>query len=131
MVGEFTELCEKNGVRHEHSRVYWPQGNGLMEHFIQTMKRGLAVMIAQHGGEWEEHLHCVLRGYRCSRQASTYMFPFFIMIGRHPRLAIENVLDMEEQVQPTTQPANTDMAAGMMQAITIFQADQQVLTNIE
>ena len=129
--GEFKLLCEQNGIKHDHSGVYWPQGNGLVERFIQTLKRGLATMIAQHGGEWDEHLQQVLQGYRCSKQASTQMSPFFVMTGRHPRMVIENVLDPEWQSQDHLESVEFDTGGVMEKAITIFQANQQVLVNIE
>ena len=129
--GEFKLLCEQNGIKHDHSSVYWPQGNGLAERLIQTLKRGLATMIAQHGGEWDEHLQQVLRGYRCSKQASTQMSPFFVMTGRHPCMVIENVLDPEWQSQDHLESVESDTGGVMEKAITIFQVDQQVLVNIE
>ena len=95
------------------------------------MKGGLATMIAQYEGEWNEHLHWVLRGYCCSRQASTHMSPFFVVTGRNPRMPIENVMDVKQQPAPTKYQAKAENVTCMERAFIIFQANQQILLNNE
>ena len=80
-------------------------------------------MVAEHGGEWDEHLHRVLKGYHCSKQAKTQMSPFFDLIKRHPHIVIENMLDPEWQTRSEVNIAKIKSYNIIERVIIIFQGD--------
>lgn len=89
---EFEEICARFGIKHERTAPNWPQYNGMVERFVQTVKHGVIVMSSQYGGDWDTYLAQVLRGYRKGTQSSTRFSSYFVMIGKQPRILANNLL---------------------------------------
>ena len=86
---EFTELLEQNHIDHNHSRPYHPQGNGLVERTIRTLKGALGKLVTkdvQKAQRWDGEIPSILRGYNWSTQNSTKLSPFYLEFGRHPKI---------------------------------------------
>ncbi len=41
---EFDVLCQDYRIMHQFTAPMWPKCNGMVEHLMQTVKRGLTVM---------------------------------------------------------------------------------------
>ena len=85
---EFHELLANSFIDHRMTSPSHPQANGLTERAVQTFKLALSKHIAQEGttGQWDQYLHYIALGYRCSPQASTKLSPFELMYGVSPVL---------------------------------------------
>jgi hypothetical protein len=62
---------------------------------VKTLKHGLIVFsaTAKHAQDWDEHLPCILFGYRCGVHVSIRFPPHMILIGHIPRLWVDNLLN--------------------------------------
>jgi len=90
----FDVMCKDYDIQHQHTAPQWPQCNGMAERLIKTIKHDITILAAtlESVDCWDEHLAKILFGYRCGIQASTKFSPFMILIGRTPRLRVDNYL---------------------------------------
>ncbi len=44
-VGEFIQLCQAHGIKHQHTFPTYPQCNGMMERLVKIMKHGPMFMV--------------------------------------------------------------------------------------
>jgi hypothetical protein len=82
-----------------------PQADGLAEHMVQTVKRGLRKYSLNkgHHGDWDLQLPWIAMGNRFSKHASLASFsPYYLLFGRHP------VLSKAIQADADTVLANMD-----------------------
>jgi hypothetical protein len=88
-LGEFQTLCEQAMIDHRTTSRDHPEANGLAEHMVQTVKRGLWKYNLKKGhyGDWDLQLPWIAMGYRFSKHASLASFsPYYLLFGRHPVL---------------------------------------------
>jgi hypothetical protein len=81
----------------------------MAERLIKTIKHGIMVLsaIPKNANCWDEQLAKVMFGYRCRIQSSTKFSPFMILIGRTPRLRVDNYLHSLTAVVDETANAET------------------------
>ena len=82
--GEFDDVCTRLFIAHNVTSAYHPQGNGLTERSVQTVKRLLtACLLGQEvGTDWETVLPAVQLAINSTPQASTKLSPYEIVFGR-------------------------------------------------
>ena len=76
---EFEAFLKANGVRCHTSAPYHPALNGLAEHAIQIVKRGLKKVTQ---GTLNTQLAKVLFAYRLTPQGITGIFPAELLLGQ-------------------------------------------------
>ena len=83
------ELCKIAGVQKLHTTLYHPQGNGQCERFNSTLCNMLGTLSEEEMSDWKSYLGCMTHAYNCIKHASTTYSPYYLMLGRHPRLPID------------------------------------------
>ena len=69
-------LCDKLKIRHNYTTPYYPQCNGLNEHFNGELIRMLKKITGHHGRNWDLELTCALWAYRTVVKTGTCFPPF-------------------------------------------------------
>jgi hypothetical protein len=87
--GEFAELLFSCFVDHRMTSANHPQADGLAERAVKTFKSalrkmGLGKIVGEGLPEWDTQLPWAAMGYRCSKQASTKLSPYFMLFGVDP-----------------------------------------------
>ena len=67
-------------------------GNGMVERFNQTLLNMLGKLENHKKEDWKSYVAPLVHSYNASKHLSTGYFPYFLMFGRHPRLAIDAYL---------------------------------------
>ena len=67
-------------------------GKGMVERFNQTLLNMLGTMSEKQKSDWKSHVPILTHAYYAAMHESTGFAPFFLMFGRHPRLAIDDFL---------------------------------------
>ena len=57
-------LFQMNGTEHRISTAYYPQTNGLVERYNQTLQRSLIKLCNDMQNDWDDLLYPVLFAYR-------------------------------------------------------------------
>jgi hypothetical protein len=105
LFGEFQTLYEQAMIDHHTTSRDHPEADGLVEHMVQTVKRGLRKYSLKkgHHGDWDLQLLWIAMGYRFNKHASLASFsPYYLLFGRHP------VLPQAIQANVDTVLANMD-----------------------
>ena len=69
-------------------------GNGQVERFNQTLLKMLGTLEEYQKSDWKAHVPSLVHAYNTTIHDSTGCSPYFIMFGRHPRLAIDAFLGL-------------------------------------
>ncbi len=130
---EFEIMCENYGIQHQRTTPQWPQCNGIAERMIKTIKHGITVLVATPGNVdcWDEHLAKIMFGYRCGIQASTRFSPFMILIGRTPRLRVDNYLHALTAETDASADVEVTTAQFLQKMELIASIHKNVLLNVE
>ena len=81
---------------------YHPMGNGMVERFNRTLLNMLGTLQDNQKADWKSHLSTLTHAYNAATHDSTGFSPFYLMFGRHPRLAVNAFLGIpqsKEQVK--------------------------------
>ncbi|KII71217.1 Pro-Pol polyprotein [Thelohanellus kitauei] len=81
----FPQLCQIMKIKKSHSTPYHPEGNGLAERIIRTLKMRMRMLIQDRKAEWDKILDLALMSIRTSTNESTKFSPFQMVYGRMPR----------------------------------------------
>lgn len=88
------ELCSLAGITKGRTTPYHPIGNGMVERFNQTLLKMLGTLGDSQMADWKAHVPCLVHAYNATHHESTNYSPYFLMFGRHPRLAIDAFLGL-------------------------------------
>lgn len=96
-------LCKVAGIKKTRTTPYHPMGNGQAERFNQTLLRMLGTLEPALKSDWKSYVLPLVHAYNATRHDTTGFSPFYLMFGRHPRLAIDAFLGLE----PSTESGRT------------------------
>ncbi len=88
------ELCKLAGVKKTRTTPYHPMGNGMVERFNQTLLNMLGTLDETQKSDWKSFVAPMTHAYNATRHDSTGFSPYYLMFGRHPRLAIDAYLNI-------------------------------------
>ena len=96
------ELCSLAGVEKTRTTPCHPTGNGMVERFNHTMLNMLGTLEEQQKDDWKSYVAPLTHAYNAAKHDSTGFSPFFLMFGRHPRLAVDAYLGLNSHRVATT-----------------------------
>lgn len=88
------ELCSLAGIEKSRTTPYHAMGNGMVERFNQTLLKMLGTLEDDQKADWKSHVSVLVHAYNATHHESTGYSPYFLMFGRHPRLAIDALLGL-------------------------------------
>ncbi|MCU7858926.1 MAG: DDE-type integrase/transposase/recombinase, partial [Candidatus Thiodiazotropha sp. (ex Lucinoma kastoroae)] len=95
------ELCSLAGVGKSRTTPYHPMGNGMTERFNQTLLKMLGTLEDRQKEDWKSFVAPLVHAYNATRHDSTGFSPYYLMFGRHPRLAVDAYLGLNSSQDPT------------------------------
>ncbi len=87
-------LCKITGMKKSRTTPYHPMGNGMVERFNQTLLNMLGTLANDQKSDWKAHVPTLTHAYNAAVHDSTGYSPYYLMFGRHPRLAIDAFLGL-------------------------------------
>lgn len=104
------ELCSIANVEKSRTTPYHPQCNGMAERFNQTLMNMIGTLEEHQKADWKAHIPSLVHAYNCTRHESTGLTPYYLMFGRHPRLAVDAFLGVDPgPVKPSARSYVTDL----------------------
>ena len=101
-------LCKVAGIKKTRTTPYHPMGNGQVERFNQTLLQMLGTLQPTQKSDWKSYVLPLVHAYNASRHDTTGFSHFYLMFGRHPRLALDAFLGLEPSAESgRTQAAYT------------------------
>ena len=90
----FVEKVMKNlykltGIKQTTTTPYHPMGNGLSERFNHTLLSMVGTLTSEKKKAWPKYLPDLVMAYNSSTHDSTGFLPYFLMLGRQPRLPVD------------------------------------------
>ena len=89
--------CEIAGVKKSRTTPYHPMVNGMVERYNKTLLNMLRTLSDNQKSDWKSHVFTMTHAYNAAEHESTGYAPFYLMFGRHPRLAIDAFLGLENE----------------------------------
>ena len=93
------------GCTKSRTSPYHPAGNGMCEHFNQTLMNMLGTLEPEQKANWKAHVGPMVHAYNATRHGSTGQAPlnanFALLFGCQPWLPIDLILDLPEGEGPT------------------------------
>ena len=80
----FAQLCQLCGIKPINSTFYHPEGNGLIERTIKSMKQILTMYVDVSHQNWDVHLQAAISAYNTSSHASIGCSPYEVIFARKP-----------------------------------------------
>ena len=96
------ELCQSARVEKSRTTPYHPKGNGQVIRFDKTLLKMLGTLEEYQKSDWKSHVPTLVHAYNATFHNSTGFSPYFIMFGRHPRLAIDAFLGITPDTLSST-----------------------------
>ena len=90
------KLCQIAGIRKSRTTPYHPMGNRMVERFNKTLLNMLGILNEHQKADWKSNLSTLTHAYNVTEHESTGFSPFYLMFGRHPRLAIDSYLGLQK-----------------------------------
>ena len=94
------ELCNLAGVEKCRTTPYHPMGKGMVERFNQTLLNMLGTLEDRQKVDWKSYVAPLVHSYNATRHDSTGYTPYFLMFGRHLRLAVDAYLGINTSEDP-------------------------------
>ncbi|MEW8316224.1 MAG: reverse transcriptase domain-containing protein [Candidatus Thiodiazotropha endolucinida] len=89
-------LCSLTGMKKTRTTPYHPMGNGMVERFNKTLLNMLGTLEESQKADWKSYVSTMTHAYNAAVHDSTGYSPFFLMFGRHPRLAVDAFLGIPQ-----------------------------------
>ena len=102
-------MCKMLGVKKTHTTIYHPQGNPV-ERWNRTLLSMLRTLDDLEKQKWKAHVAPLVHAYNCTKHESSGYTPYFLMFGRHPRLAIDVFLGLPDTYQGSVQEVKERLA---------------------
>ena len=99
------ELCKIAEIEKSRTKPYHPMGIGQCERFNQTLLQRLGTLEDYQKSHWKAHDSTLVHAYNATFHHSTGYSPYFLMFGRHPRLAIDAFLGLSPDALFATKQA--------------------------
>jgi hypothetical protein len=96
----FAQLCKLCGIKAINSTFYHPEGNGLIERTIYSVKQILTMYVDVTHQNWDVHLQAAISAYNASKHSSIGCSPYEVVFGRKPVLVADIVLSNRVNVDP-------------------------------
>ena len=94
-------LCSLTGMKKTCTTPYHPMGKGMVERFNRTLLNMLGSLEESQKVDWKSNVSTMTHAYNAAVHGSTEFSPFFLMFGRHPRLAIDAFLGIPQDIETT------------------------------
>lgn len=94
-------LCRITGMKKSRTTPYHPMGNGMVERFNQTLLNMLGTLTDIQKADWKAHVPTLTHAYNAAIHESTGYSPYYLMFGRHPRLAVDAFLGLPSSEIPS------------------------------
>ena len=85
----FTALCKVADITKLRTTSYHPQCNGNSERFNSTLINMIRTLEQEDKVQWTKHLNTLCSAYNSTIHSSTGFSPYWLMMGRKPRLAVD------------------------------------------
>ena len=85
------KLCKITSVKKTRTTPYHP-GNGMVERFNKTLLNMMGTLQEHQKGDGKAHVSTLTHAYNAAIHDSTGFSPYYLMFGRHPRLAMDAFL---------------------------------------
>ena len=85
----FKKLCKVANITKLRTTSYHPQGNGNSERFNSTLINMIRTLEYEQKVRWTTHLNALCSAYNSTVHSSTGFSPYWLMMGRKPRLAVD------------------------------------------
>ena len=85
----FEDLCKVANITKLRTTSYHPQGNGNCERFNSTLINMIKTLKHEEKIKWTKHINALCSGYNGTVYSSTGFSPYWLMMGRKPRLAVD------------------------------------------
>ncbi len=102
------KLCQITGMKKTRTTPYHPMGNGIVERFNSTLLNMMGTLTDTQKRDWKSYVPSLTHAYNAAIHESTGYSPYFLMFGRHPRLAIDAFLGIPSQQQPQSRSDYVD-----------------------
>ena len=89
------ELCAIAGIKKSRTTPYHAMGNGCTERFNRTLLEMLRTLEEDQKRNWKRFVPQLVHAYNCTRHHTTGFSPFYMLFGRHPRLAVDVLLNLK------------------------------------
>ncbi len=92
------KLCGITGMKKTRTTPYHPNGERpWLSASIRTLLNMMGTLPERHKADWKSHVSTLTHAYNAAVHDSTNFSPFFLMFGRHPRLAIDAFLGITSE----------------------------------
>ncbi len=95
-------------MKKSRTTPYHPMGNGMVERFNSTLLNMMGTLTDTQKRDWKSYVPSLTHAYNAAIHESTGHSPYFLMFGRHPRLAIDAFLGIPSQQQPQSRSDYVD-----------------------
>ena len=95
------EMCYYLNIKKVRMTPYHPQSNGAVERVHQTLRRMIGKLDNKHRKNWPENLSSITHAYNSTRSQITGYSPYFLMMGRRPRLPVDLLFPKSQHLPKT------------------------------
>ena len=95
------EMCYYLNIKKVRTTPYHPQSNGTVERVHQTLRHMIGKLDNKCRKNWPDHLSSITHSYNSTRSQITGYSPYFLMMGRRPRLPVDLLFPTSRQLLKT------------------------------